>query len=217
MSKPSEVKCPVSENLRGHENIEWSIGYAFHLTDDMRDLPRAMLVGDSICNAYQPVVRELLEGRMNVSYWASSYCVTSPNFLRLLDFYLEETPYDVVHFNNGLHSLGTPTADWARALDRALRLVRERQPAAKIVWVTSTPLVDSEKTAKCRELNDAAKAVIDSIGGIATDDLFALLDPLDRAANWTDCYHHAPATVRLEATQVAKTCMGSWNLKGPML
>lgn len=208
MSKPSDVECPVSENLRGHENIEWSIGYAFHLTDEMRALPRALLVGDSICNAYQPVVRELLERRMNVSYWASSYCVTSPNYLRLLDFYLEEAPYDVVHFNNGLHSLGTPTADWARALDRALRLVRERQPAAKIVWVTSTPLVDPEKTAKCRELNDAARAVIDSIGGIGTDDLFALLDPLDRAANWTDCYHHAPAAVRLEAKQVAHYLIG---------
>ena len=139
MSKPSEVKCPVSENLRGHENIEWSIGYAFHLTDDMRDLPRAMLVGDSICNAYQPLVRELLEGRMNVSYWASSYCVTSQNYLRLLDFYLGEAPYAVIHFNNGLHSLGTPTADWTRALDRALRLVRERQPAAKMRGSSDCP------------------------------------------------------------------------------
>lgn len=35
------------------------------------------LVGDSICNGYQAGVRELLKGKMNVSYWISSYCVTS--------------------------------------------------------------------------------------------------------------------------------------------
>ena len=201
--------CPVSENLRGHENIEWSIGYAFHLTDDKRDLPRVLLVGDSICYAYQGGVRELLEGRLNVNYWVSSYCVTSPNYLKLLAFYLEEAPYAVVHFNNGLHSLSTPTADWARALERALRLVREKQPAAQIVWTTSTPLSDPGKTAKCRELNAAALSVVESLGGIAVDDLFALLDPLDRATFWTDGCHHRPDAVRLEAEQVARAALAA--------
>ena len=32
--------CPVSENSRGHENIEWSISYAYALADETRDLPR---------------------------------------------------------------------------------------------------------------------------------------------------------------------------------
>ncbi len=198
---------------RGHENIEWSIGYAFHLADDLRNLPRVLLVGDSICNAYQPGVRDLLEGRVNVSYWVSSYCVTSPNYLRLLDLYLEEAPYDVVHFNNGLHSLGTPTADWIAALERALRLIREKQPKARIIWTTSTPLTDPAKTDKCRELNEAARAVIERLGGIAVDDLFSLLDPLDRAANWSDVYHHRPATVRLEAEQVARATLAAANLR----
>ena len=72
-STPEElVACPVSPNLRGHENIEWSIGYAFHLTDQNKDLPRVLLVGDSICNGYQGEVQKRLEGKMNVSYWASS-------------------------------------------------------------------------------------------------------------------------------------------------
>lgn len=40
--------CPVGENVRGHENVEWSVAYAFHLTDAKKDLPRVLLVGDSI-------------------------------------------------------------------------------------------------------------------------------------------------------------------------
>ena len=198
--------------IRSHENIEWSIGYAFHLTDDLRNLPRVLLVGDSICNAYQSGVRDLLEGRVNVSYWVSSYCVTSPSYLRLLALYLEEASYDVVHFNNGLHSLETPTADWIPALEKALRLIREKQPKARIVWTTSTPLTDPAKTAKCRELNEAARAVIERLGGIAVDDLFSLLDPLDRAENWSDVYHHRPATVRFEAEQVARATLAAANL-----
>ena len=28
-----DVECPVSENVRGRENVEWSVGYSYHLTD----------------------------------------------------------------------------------------------------------------------------------------------------------------------------------------
>jgi len=144
------VRAP--DFVRGHENIEWSIGYAFHLTDANQRLPRVLLVGDSICNGYQGEVQKALEGLMSVSYWVSSYCVTSPRYLKLLEFYLEESPYEVVHFNNGLHSLGTPDAAWESGFRSALRLIKEKQPRAKIVFTTSTPLKDVGKTAKAKAL-----------------------------------------------------------------
>ena len=204
-----DEKCPVSQNVRGHENVEWSIAYAFNLTDANKDLPRALLVGDSICNGYQERVRELTRGVCNISYWISSYCVTSPEYLRLLDFHLSADSYEVVHFNNGLHSLGTDTRAWAAALKEAFQLIRRRQPQARIVWTTSTPLKDVAKTVKVRELNAAAAEVVKEIGGIETDDLFALLDPLDRESNWRDVFHHRPAAIELEAKQVLKSlCPG---------
>ena len=196
-------KCPVSANVRGHENIEWSISYAYGLTDATRDLPRVLLIGDSICNGYQEGVRERLKGKMNVTYWISSYCATSPAYLPLLSIYLDEAKYDVIHFNNGLHSLETPTDAWAKGFKAALELVRKKQPDAKIVWCTSTPLANDVKTAKCRELNAAAARVIAELGGIATDDLFALCDPLDRATNWSDEYHFRPEAKAKQADQVA--------------
>ena len=196
-------KCPVSEKVRGHENTEWQIAYAYHLTDANKGLPRVLLVGDSICNGYQGEVRRLLNGKVNVSYWVSSYCVTSPNYLKSLALQLEEAKYDVVHFNNGLHSLQTPTEAYEKSFRAALELIRRKQPGAKIVWCASTPLKDAGKTAKVKELNAAAAKVVADLGGIATNDLFALLDPLDRKANWTDVYHHTAGTRKKEARKVA--------------
>ena len=203
----NDEKCPVSENVRGHENIEWSIAYAYGLTDATRNLPRALLVGDSICNGYQGDVRERLAGKMNVSYWISSYCVTSPAYLPLLSVYLDEAKYDVVHFNNGLHSLETPTAAYEKGMRRALALIRAKQPDAKIVWCSSTPLTNDVKTAKCRELNAAAAKVAVELGGIATNDLFSFLDPLDRRANWADEYHHKVETRKMTAKRVAEAIL----------
>jgi len=200
-----DEKCPVNPNVRGHENVEWSIAYGYHLTDAKKDLPRVLLVGDSICGGYEADVRKRLEGTANVSYWISSYCVTSPEYLRLLAFYLDEGKYAVVHFNNGLHSLATPTAAYARGIETALKLIREKQPQAKLVWTTSTPLKDAERTTKVRELNAAAAPLAEKHCD-ATDDLFALVDPFEREENWNDMYHHKPLLQDKEADQVA-TCV----------
>ena len=150
-------KYPVAENVRGHENTEWSISYAYHLTDAKKSLPRVLLVGDSICQGYQGKVAAKLEGKANVTYWASSYCVTSPGYLRLLAFYLDEAEYDVVHFNNGLHSCETTIADYAKAYRAALRLIKKKQPKAKLVWVTSTPIntENASRAAKVPALYEA--------------------------------------------------------------
>lgn len=201
------VACPVSPNLRGHENIEWSIGYAFHLTDQNKDLPRVLLVGDSICNAYQREVRKLLDGKMNVSFWASSYCVTSPGYLKLLDFYLSEARYDVIHFNNGCHSFGTPDADWEQGLSAALRLIGMRQPQAKIVWTTTTPNRDEQKNRRVQALNAVAEKVVAKFDGVAVDDLYALMHPLDREKNWSDMFHFNPPAVMMQAKHVASACL----------
>lgn len=207
-ANPEElVECPVSENLRGHENIEWSTSYAFGLTDETRKFPRVLLVGDSICGGYKDGVQDELNGKMNVTYWISSYCVTSPGYLRLLSFYLDETEYAVIHFNNGLHSLSTPRVDWEKGVRAALKLIREKQPKAKLIWTSSTPLKDAAKTEKVKILNAIADKVVAEMGGIATDDLFALMDSLDRETNWSDTYHYKPAAISLQVKQVSAACL----------
>jgi len=204
--KESTGATPVSPNVRGHENTEWSIAYGYGLVSQSK-LPRVFLIGDSITAQYEGEVGKLLAQRkMTMSYWASSYCLTSPCYLKFLDAFLGEANYDVIHFNNGLHSLGMSTEAWAAALRKALTLIRTRCPQAKIVWTTSTPLKDAKATEKVKELNAAAAKVVAEFSDIVTDDLFAAMDPLDREDNWSDKYHFKASAKKIQAEQVAAAC-----------
>ena len=194
--------CPVSPKAKGHENIEWNRLWAVHLTDASKDLPRALLVGDSICEEYGGAVERTLAGKVNVDRWASSYCLTSPGYRDLLAASLAVAKYDVVHFNNGLHSLSSDRDLWEAKLEEALRLVRRMQPQSKIVLATSTPLRPERLTAKVRELNERLLAVAGR-QALPVNDLFALLDPLDRQAEWSDDFHHKQPVKDRLARQVA--------------
>ena len=210
-AQPHETaECPVSEQVNGHENVEWSISYSYHKTDEQSALPRVLLVGDSICNGYQVETRKLLEGKMTVTYWVSSYCVTSPVFRNLLAMHLAEERYDVVHFNNGLHplnALNTPLEAYAEGLRQAFGMIRERQPGARIVWTTSTPLREAVRTEKVKRYNAAAAKVVAELGDIDTDDLFATMDPIGRDEGWRDMYHFKPHVQAIQAKQVSEACL----------
>ena len=203
---------PVAENVRGHENTEWSISYAYHLTDAKKNLPRVLLVGDSICQGYQGKVAAKLDGKANVTYWASSYCVTSPGYLRLLAFYLDEAKYDVIHFNNGLHSCETPVADYEKSYLAALQLIRKKQPDAKIVWASSTPINTKDARAdKVAALNAAARRAAESVGDVAANDLYSLVNPLERKAYWVDTHHYTDVGYELLASQVVEKVVAAWE------
>ena len=205
-AKHEECAQPVSQNVRGHEDTEWSIAYGYGYVREA-NLPRVLLIGDSITYQYAGAVKGLLKGKASLSFWASSYCLTHPAYMRLLDFYLGEADYSVIHFNNGLHSLSTPTEAWTASFREALLRIRKACPNAKIVWTPSTPLKDPKLTDKVRELNAAAAKVIAEFGDIAVDDLFATMDPLDRAAFWSDTYHFKPDAKKIQSEQVAKACL----------
>ncbi|MBQ8509219.1 MAG: SGNH/GDSL hydrolase family protein [Clostridia bacterium] len=185
---------------RVHEATEWSITYTYNAPDTT--LPRVLLIGDSICNAYQARVRDKLDGKVNVSFWASSKCVTDREYFRELDFMLGAYQYDVVTFNNGLHSLGTNRAEWEAAYTAVLRFIRAKLPDAKLLLVSTTPLKDSRLTAVSAELADYAKktAVSQGLGFI---NLFAAFMPLDRELYWSDTYHFKPSAVNMQAEIIA--------------
>jgi len=167
---------------RIREDIEWSIHYAYNATDTAS--PRVLLIGDSICNGYQSFVREKLEGKMNVSFWASSKCVTDPDYFRELEFYLDYMPYTHICFNNGLHSLTTDRAEWETAYKKAIAFIRCKCSSAKLFITLCTPLKDPALTAISAELNAFACRQ-----GYPVIDLFTPMDVLEREKYWTDTYH----------------------------
>ncbi|MEI6714226.1 MAG: SGNH/GDSL hydrolase family protein [Verrucomicrobiota bacterium] len=183
------------------EGTEWDIAYWYNANDNK--LPRVLLLGDSICNGYQSLVRDELAGTAYVSFWATSKCGTDRSYLKQLSYILEEYDYSVIHFNNGLHSLNTDVNAWETGLRNALNLIKEKGKGAKVIWATSTPLRDPALTEKAKQLNSAAETVMKE-AHIPTDDLFSLMDPLDRAKFWTDTYHYTPEGKKIQAHQVAE-------------
>jgi hypothetical protein len=181
------------------EATEWITSYAYNANDTK--LPRVLLVGDSICNGYNKEVCQELAGTASVTFFATSKCVCDKSYLRSLAFFLDEADYAVVHFNNGLHSLTSDRQDWETCLRAAIKLIQAKGKGAKIIWASSTPLKDPALTAKAKELNAIAERVM-AEEGVPTDDLFALMDPLDREAHWSDTFHFKGEAKKMQAKAV---------------
>jgi hypothetical protein len=109
-------------------------------TDPSR--PRVLLIGDSILNGYLKTVTAALEGKAYVDAWVNPYC-QSENLNRLLAEVLDQGPYDVVHFNMGLHGWqkGRIKDGSFEPLTKAyVEVIKAKLPKAAIIWASSTPV-----------------------------------------------------------------------------
>lgn len=200
----------LAERLHPREGTEWITSYSYNATDETT--PRVLLVGDSICNGYNNEVKNNLAGAVNVTFLATSKCLCDRSYLQLLDFFLSENRYQAIHFNNGLHSLGSDRGMWEKQLRTAIRLCREKGNGAKIIWASSTPLKKPDMTEKARELNAIAARVMRE-EGVPTNDLFALMDPLDRNEFWNDTYHYKPAGNKMLAKAVSTAVLNALGIR----
>ena len=208
----AKYKWPVAKNLGGHENTEWSMGYAYHVTDGHCLKPRVLLIGDSICAGYQGAVVQRLEGKVNVSYWASSYGVNSEMYWKLLAAYLEELPCAVVHYCGGTHSYDAKDEEIESGVRRLVRTIKEKQPQAKLIWCTKTPVDSPKINPKTQSINVISARIATEEGVILCDDLYKLMDPLDRKQYWRDPFHFKPAGIELQADQIAKCVLSALSL-----
>ena len=173
--------------------------------------PRVLLIGDSICNGYQDAVRARLDGLVNVSFWASSQCVTDPDYFRDLDRVLRIMPCSMVCFNNGLHSLVSDREEWTQAYSAAVAFIADSLPDAKLSLTLCTPLTDPDKTAISSELNDFARDVADD-RELDVIDLFTPMDALDRERYWRDVYHFTPEAISMQADIIAAHVLDALGL-----
>lgn len=187
--------APASTS-RVREGTEWNIHYAFNAVDTEKK--RVLLIGDSICNAYNGAVRNLLDGRVNVSFWASSKCVTDPDYFRELDFMLDARPYAMVCFNNGLHSLSTDRGEWDAAYAAAVSFIQAKLPDALLSLTLSTPLKDEKLTAISASFNETVVRLAEEMN-LPVIDLFSAMNSLDRDEFWSDTYHFRQAAIEMQA------------------
>ena len=108
---------------RKRESIEWINTVCHH--PGATDLPRVLLIGDSIANLYQEHVSAELSGTAHVSTYTTSKCITDRSFLKELKLMLSDSTYALIQFNNGLHSWGSDLKQRELALPEVIKLMRE--------------------------------------------------------------------------------------------
>jgi len=117
------------------------------ITEDPR-LPRVLLIGDSISIGYTLPVRERLKGIANVHRIPVNGGPTT-NGLKNLNTWLGDRPWDVIHFNWGLHDLKlidgrqqVPPADYEQNLRTLVQ--RMKKTGATLIWCSTTPVPEGE-------------------------------------------------------------------------
>jgi len=192
------------------ESIEWS---DIWITDGGGiNLPRVLLIGDSITRIYYPMVAEKLSGKASVSRLSTSKSVGDEMLLKEVALVLQEYHWDVIHFNNGFHGWDYSEEDYRRAYPKFIATIKKYAPNAKLICATCSPIYSdpasgqlSPKTQRVIERNKIAVAAAGA-ENIPIDDLFALTTGHPEYISG-DGVHPNDKGGAIEATQVAGSIM----------
>jgi len=179
------------------------------ITDPKR--PRVLLIGDSILNGYLKRVTSALDGKAYVDAWVNPYC-QSDYLNKLLAEVLANGPYDVVHFNMGLHGWpeGRIKPGTFDPLTKAyVEVLKAKLPKAKLIWASSTPVTVQGKPTELEpdvnpiiiEHNRMAAKVMAEMN-VPMNDFYALLVNKRELARGDRFHWNAPAYDLLAKTVV---------------
>jgi len=189
------------------EEIEWT--WEVRPPHPDPKLPNVLLLGDSITRNYFPEVKKDLAGVANVYLMASSTSVGDQRLPRqIVEFStMMHVPFQVVHFNNGMHGWRYTEAQYKAAFPEFLRSVNNlvKSPAA-LVWATTTPVrsdaANGATNARVDERNAIAAPLVKA-AKITIDDQHALM--LQHGDLHQDSIHFNPTGANLQGDQAAET------------
>lgn len=156
-------------------------------------LPKVLLLGDSISIGYTPLVVEGMKDRVSVSR-PKANCGNTQAGLANLDKWIEGGPWDVIHFNWGLHdlcyrnpeskeqghrdkvkgTLSVPLPEYEKNLETLVE--RLKATGATLIFATTTVVPEGEAGRFAGDdvkYNEVAVRVMKK-HGVAIDDLHAL-------------------------------------------
>lgn len=199
---------------------------------DDPELPRVLLIGDSVSIGYTLDVRKELAGIANVHRPAAN-CGSTKTALRSygLERWLGDTTWDVIHFNHGLHDLGyrfdndrttdangnyatpengghqnVPPPQYEQNLRRIV--ARLKQTGAKLIFAATTPVPDCD----ARFYIESAEAPYNEIArgimaeeGVTLNDLWALASARQDELQIPRNVHFHKAGSAVLAKQVAQS------------
>jgi len=190
------------------ESIEWCDIWISHANET--NLPRVLLIGDSITRAYYPVVEKNLAGKAFVARVATSRFISDPVLLQEITLLLDNTKFDIIHFNNGMHGWQHSEAEYAAAFPRLLAAIRAHAPNAKLIWANTTtlkvsPVLSAGDQTQATDERIAARNALAlkyiELEGIDVDDLNTL--GKGHPEYHSDNVHFNDLGITLQAAQVA--------------
>ena len=189
----------------GREEIEWCDIWISHANET--NLPRVLILGDSIARDYYSVVEKRLEGKAYVARLTTSRFIADPVLLQEIALVLDNTRFDVIHFNNGMHGWQHSEEEYKSAFPKLLKTIHAHAPQAKLVWASTTPVKlvgNGNPTDPSNERIVLRNAIaLDCIKGrnIIVDDLN--MSVRGHREYFTDNVHFNEKAIGLESDQVA--------------
>lgn len=192
------------------ERFEWIHSWCDETSND--DLPRVLLVGDSITHNYQEKVRELLRGVCYVDYISTAYAIDSKIYNHLIYDFMTDSNYALIHFNHGLHGIHLSKRSYKSKMEKLLNKVNIKIILATttIVFQEENKRLDSAWMKRVRERNEAVLEIV-SKNGYAIDDLYAVSAQIPKEKRHPDGTHYLPDGYEIFANAVAQSIKN--NLK----
>jgi len=201
----------------------------FSFTSKMKELPRVLILGDSISIGYTPFVKTILATTAEVyrpmfENGKPENCQGTTNGVKNIDKWLGNTNWDVIHFNFGLHDLkqvdprtgkNSKNPDHPHQADikqykKNLKEIVEKlqNTGAKLVFATTTPYPDELKNAirkpkLYKKYNNAAVKIMNR-KKITINNLCAFMTPRMNDLQKPKDVHFTGEGSKALANQVAK-------------
>ena len=149
---------------------------AWDYVKDAPNLPRVLLIGDSISRGYTLPVRHALAGKVNV-HRAPENCGSTKRGLEKMDVWLGDGTWDVIVFNFGIRDRNSSPAEYEQRLDAIV--TRLKKTEAQLIWATTTPIAPETpkiKAGSSARSNQIAAKVMER-HGIPVNDLYSYIKP----------------------------------------
>ena len=170
------------------------------------DLPRVLLVGDSITHNYQEKVRELLKGVCYVDYISTSYAIDSKMYNQLVYNFMTDNKYALIHFNHGLHGIHLSKKSYKSRMNKLLSKIDKD---VKLILATSTIVyregnkrLDGAWMKRVRERNEAVQEIATE-NGYSVDDLYTVSVSIPKEYRYVDGTHYLQEGYAMLAEMVA--------------
>ena len=187
------------------ECFEWIHSWCDETGKD--DLPRVLLVGDSITHNYQEKVRELLRGVCYVDYISTSYAIDARIYNHLVYDFMTDSNYALIHFNHGLHGIHLPKRSYksklAKLLSKVDKDVKMILTTSTVVYKEGNKRLDNAWMKRVKERN-AAVCELASEKGYAIDDLYSVSVSIPKEYRDVDGTHYLPEGYAMLAEKVAE-------------